>query len=112
MENFSQQIAKILMYHLGDADGSGKVIPIDSQSFFLKATMDMLNQKLADGFKSPEEETIFHRAALPLHISLSAFISRKRGDPYLHWISADTVTPPSRSSLRWTGTKAEAVEII
>ena len=43
---------------------------------------------------------------------MTAFISRKRGDHHPHWISVDTSILVSRSPLRWTGTKAEAVEII
>jgi hypothetical protein len=94
------------------ADGSGKVVPIDSENARLKAAMDMLNQKLAEGFKSPEEEAFFLRSSLPLHILMSAFISRKRGESYPHWITGDTSLPDGRSPMRWTGTKAEAVEII
>ena len=94
------------------ADGSGKVIPIDSQNAAIKASMDMLNHKLAEGFKSPEEEAFFLRTSLPLYISMTAFVLRKRGESYPHWISGNTPTPVGGSSLRWTGTKAEAVEII
>jgi hypothetical protein len=94
------------------ADDSGKVISIDYQNVFIKAMMDMLNQKLAEGFKSPEEEMFFFRAALPFYNSLSIFVSRQRGESHPHWVSRHKEMPPDRSSLRWTGTKAEAVEII
>jgi RteC protein len=94
------------------ADGSGKVIPISSPNAMIKAAIDVLIEKLVDGFKDPEEEAFFYHASLPLNNLMTAFISRKRGDHHPHWISVDTSIPVSRSPLRWTGTKAEAVEII
>jgi hypothetical protein len=107
-----EQMKALLHENTYAADETGKVIPIDSQNAIVKTAMDMLNQILAEGFKSQEEEAFFLRASLPLHISMSAFISRKREESYPHWISGDTSTTFGRSSLRWTGTKAEAVEII
>jgi len=71
----------------------------------------MLNQKLTNGFNNPEEEESFHRAALPLYISMSAFMLLK-GEEHPHWVLVDHRVPAGQNSLRWTGTKAEAVELI
>jgi RteC protein len=112
MKNFTEQIKALMIACLDGMEDAGKVIPIDLQNRLMKAAMDMLNQKLTDGFVTPEEEAGFFRAALPLYISLSGFISRQGEESHPHWISGDPVLPGVGRPLLWTGTKAEAVELI
>lgn len=112
MKDFIERI-KSLLHENTYAEGDfGKVIPIDFQHALIKAVMEELNKLLTAGFRSPEDELFFFRASLPLHISLSAFVSHKRGYPHPHWVLAHETGFPVERFLRWTGTKAEAVELI
>jgi hypothetical protein len=60
----------------------------------------MLNQKLTNGFNNPEEEESFHRAALPLYISISAFMLLRGEERHPHWILVDHRVPANQKSLR------------
>jgi hypothetical protein len=110
--NMKEEMKALIHQNTYTADGSSKVIPIGSTKAMIKAAIDVLLEKLVNGFKDPEEEAFFYHASLPLNNLMSAFISRKPGDHHPHWISIDMSIPVSQSPLRWTGTKAEVVEII
>jgi RteC protein len=107
-----EQMKALLHENTYATDDSGKVIPINPEYVTMKAAMDLLNQKLADGFNDPEEEESFHRAALPLYISMSAFMLLKGEERHPHWVLVDHRVPVGQNALHWTGTKAEAVELI
>ncbi len=112
MKDITNQLKVVPTEHPDSASGTGKLIAIDSQNILFKSALDMLNQKLTEGFLTSEEEVVFFRAALPLCISLSGFISRRGGGPHPHWISAKPVIPDNERPVKWTGSKAEAVELI
>src|ERR1700712_1011061 len=112
MKNLTNRLEVVPTGDPESASETGKLIPIDSRNSLMKSAMDMLNQKLMEGFLTPEEEAGFFRAALPLCISLTGFISRRGGEPHPHWISRKPELQDSERLIRWTGSKAEAVELI
>lgn len=112
MTDYIKRFTDLLAALSEEAGGPGVPSTADHRAILIKACAGILNEKLVEGFSTPEEELDFFRVCTPLFISLSGFMARKTHKPYPHWISTDSKVPEIRPVLEWTGSKTDATELI
>ena len=84
----------------------------DDFNHLIESCFSILNQKLTDGFHTPEAEKEFYQKVLPLYIFLNGFIQQKSRESHQYWVLGRYPVSGIESAISWTGSKAEAVELI